>query len=133
MQVNTITFKIYYYIFKNKTIDFNESNELLFIVENINNRFKKKKTMKKIVFLILFIIITQALARTVNQYVIHKPGEVLPTMRKRYIRPNETEPEFIDEDVKAQMLFKKFKEIELEGRIPYQESRKTTVIPTYTH
>ncbi len=71
-------------------------------------------------------------ARTVNNYVIKQPGAAAPIADKRNLQnPNEPQIEVIDEQVLAQEQFARIKMLELEGREPYQENRKTTITRTY--
>lgn len=89
--------------------------------------------MKKILYLALFFFIPYSFCYETDHYVIKNPGEPAPLVKlKRSRRPIEeyTNLQIQDEDVIAAEKFKIAKEIELEGRVPYQESRRIVNTPT---
>lgn len=94
--------------------------------------------MKKLTILVFLSFIVVSHARYMrfdytNHYVIKKPGEVADYDKiKRHLTPEEyaNQRGHWNEDVIALERFKRAKEIELEGRIPFQQSRQTTITPT---
>ena len=86
-------------------------------------------------FFIFFIMIVDFVtidARTMRSYVMKKPGEAHPVRGgNRLLNQNEATLEVVDEQVLAQEQFARIKELELEGREPYQEDRKTSITRTY--
>lgn len=90
--------------------------------------------MKKIIYISFSLsLISLNFCYEADHYVIKKPGEPAPLDTiKRSLRPLEqySNLQIQEQDVIAQERFKISKEIELEGRIPYQESKKTVITPT---
>ncbi len=90
--------------------------------------------MKKLTLIIFLSFVVMSHARYMrfdytNHYVIKKPGEAEDYEKiKRHLKPEEYE--HWDADVIAQERFKRAKELELEGRIPFQQSRQTIITPT---
>lgn len=87
---------------------------------------------KSSLFFILLISITPCFYSQA-QYYIQKPGNPAPLVT-RTASPlpisQYSNIEIVDNDVLAQERFQRLKTIELEGRIPYQETRKTIITPT---
>lgn len=68
-----------------------------------------------------------------EHYYIKKPGDPMYLIKTNNAqRPNSeyANVEVVSKQVLAEERFKRLKEIELEERIPYQESRKTVITPT---
>lgn len=91
--------------------------------------------MNKRRILIVFLVLLgfeMSYARTVHRYVIKKPGEATSTKGDHQLsKLNEPYAEVMDEQILAQEQFYHIKMLELEGRQPYQENRKTTITRTY--
>jgi hypothetical protein len=87
-------------------------------------------SMKIAYFSISLFLITSCFCYETNHYVIQRPGEIAPFEKfKRSYRPigEYGNLQIQDDDVIAQERYKIVKEIELEGRVPYQESRQTVI------
>jgi hypothetical protein len=91
--------------------------------------------MKNHFFITIFLfLISTSFCRENNyypHYVVKQPGQIAPYTRFDHnvvIPPEKAVP--FDEDVWEQERRFRLLEIEMKGRIPYQESRQTVITPT---
>lgn len=85
-----------------------------------------------LIFILCIGVISITGARTVSQYLIKKPGEASSMYRGGQLSTQDNEYlDVVDDQVLAREEFARIKMLELEGREPYQETRKTSITRTY--